>query len=85
MKTSIPKLHSIQWKHLKNIEAHPSSERINAQPMNVFAGAINAKLKDIVIIGTSPDGSLYVASTHLRTAEAFLQLERGKNFLMVNS
>ena len=71
MRVSYPKLHSIRWKGLDNVEFLdvPTTEDID--PVNVLMAAINVKLTSVVLFGYTQEGETYLATSQGDINEAY--------------
>jgi hypothetical protein len=86
MKKSIPKLHSVKWKYMENIEMTPYAEKSwAAEPRDVLSGAYNANLKEVYIMGKEQGGEFYFASSgKLDHGRANMFLDAFKSVIIEN-
>lgn len=84
-KKSVPKLHSIKWKtgaNADNVELHPNRASKDIPVVDVLSGALNAQLKEVLVAGREPDGTLYVASSISDISRAHLLVSLAGKILL---
>lgn len=81
-KTSIPKLHSIKRKDQGNVHTLELMTRHDLPVERVLMAAINARLKNVVIVGEFEDGTTYHAATQANMGEVFMALDMMKHHLL---
>jgi len=81
-KTSIPKLHSITLKDRGNVHVLEVMTRHDLPTERVLLEAVNARLKNVVVIGEYEDGTTYHAATQANMAEIFMAMDMMKHHLL---
>ena len=71
MRVSYPKLHSIRWKGLDNVEFLDVTTTEDIDPVNVLMAAINVKLTSVVLFGYTQEGETYLATSQGDINEAY--------------
>lgn len=74
MRVSYPKLHSIRWKGLDNVEFLDVTTTEDIDPVNVLMAAINVKLTSVVLFGYTQEGEKYLAASQGDINEAYVML-----------